>query len=387
MGSLDVNIRCNSALPEMCSSSATHVDAMELADIGEPFVTLWQDLADRSAEPNPFFEPWMLIPALRAFAKPDAVQLLAYYEGDMLCGLIPVFKSKLYYRRPIPHWSGWLHDNAFCGVPLVLAGSEKAFLAAVLDWAHARSKHDLFLHLSHIAESGPFFTKLREHCCDNGLIAAIVHREERAMLQSTQSPDDYFVASMSGKKRKELRRLTNRLSEEGTLAFCRQTDADALPEWTDQFLALEQAGWKGRDGSALSCDSSNASFFRQTLEGAAKVQKLERLTLSLDNRPIAMLVNFITPPGAYSFKTTFDENYARYSPGVLLQRENLDLLAHPKVKWTDSCAAADHPMIERIWREKRSMVRVNIGLGGTIRQALFRQMLRHENGAEILGAK
>lgn len=329
----------------------------------------------------------MLIPALRAFAKPNAVQILAYYQGDTLCGLIPLSKSKLYYRRPIPHWDTWLHDNAFCGAPLVLAGSEKAFLTAVLDWAQAHSKHGLFFHLSHIAEDGPFFTSLREYCCDKGLTAAIVHREERAMLQSNQSPDDYFVASMSGKKRKELRRLTNRLSEEGTLAFCRQTDADALPEWTDQFLALEKAGWKGKDGSALSCDSGNERFFRQTLEGAAQAGKLERLTLSLDNHPIAMLVNFITPPGAYSFKTTFDENYARYSPGVLLQRENLDLLAHPKVEWTDSCAAADHPMIERIWREKRSMVRVNIGLGGTIRQALFRQMLRHETGAEILGAK
>lgn len=327
------------------------------------------------------------MPALRAFSKPDEVQILAYYQGDTLCGLIPLSKSKLYYRRPIPHWDNWLHDNAFCGVPLVLAGSEKAFLATLLDWAQAHSKHGLFLHLSHIAEDGPFFIKLREHCRDKGLIAAIVHREERAMLQSTQSPDDYFIASMSGKKRKELRRLAKRLSEEGTLAFCRQTEAEALPEWTDQFLALEKAGWKGKDGSALSCDSGNASFFRQTLEGAAQAGKLERLTLSLDNRPIAMLVNFITPPGAYSFKTTFDENYARYSPGVLLQRENLDLLAHPKVKWTDSCAAADHPMIERIWREKRSMVRVNIGLGGTIRQALFRQMLRHETGAVILGAK
>ena len=82
--------------------------------------------------------------------------------------------------------------------------------------------------------------------------------------------------------------------------------------------------------------------------------------------------------GAFSFKTAYDERYARYSPGVLLQRENLDLLAREDIAWCDSCAAADHPMIERIWREKRAMVRVNVAIGGRLRRAAFRQILRAE---------
>ena len=59
-----------------------------------------------------------------------------------------------------------------------------------------------------------------------------------------------------------------------------------------------------------------------------------------------MLATFLTPPGAFSFKTTFDEAFARFSPGVLLQRENLELLARPSIEWTDSCADMDHPMID-----------------------------------------
>ena len=91
-----------------------------------------------------------------------------------------------------------------------------------------------------------------------------------------------------------------------------------------------------------------------------------------------MLANFLAPPGAFSFKTAFDERYARFSPGVLLQRENLDLLARGEIQWCDSCAAADHPMIERIWREKRAMVRINVAIGGSLRRKLFRQVLRAE---------
>jgi hypothetical protein len=76
-----------------------------------------------------------------------------------------------------------------------------------------------------------------------------------------------------------------------------------------------------------------------------------------------MLASFLTAPGSYSFKTSFDEEYARYSPGLLLQIENLALLGDPDIAWCDSCAAADHPMIERIWRDRREIVWLSIGMG------------------------
>ena len=98
-----------------------------------------------------------------------------------------------------------------------------------------------------------------------------------------------------------------------------------------------------------------------------------------------MLANFLTPPGTYSFKTTFDESYARFSPGVLLQRENLALLARDGIEWADSCAAADHPMIDRIWREKRPIARVSIAIGGRARRAAAALIFRAETGTKLQG--
>jgi hypothetical protein len=91
-----------------------------------------------------------------------------------------------------------------------------------------------------------------------------------------------------------------------------------------------------------------------------------------------MLVNFITPPGAYSFKTAFDEDYARFSPGMLLQLENLALLERGDVAWADSCAVEGHPMIERLWRGQRRMVSRNIAIGGPHRRAVFRLLMAWE---------
>ena len=137
--------------------------------------------------------------------------------------------------------------------------------------------------------------------------------------------------------------------------------------------------------TALAAAPDTAQLFSNSLPGAATRGRLERLTLSLDDEPIAMLATFLTPPGAFSFKTAFDERYARFSPGVLLQRENLAILNRADIAWSDSCAAADHPMIDHIWRERRAIGRYSIAIGGGARRTVFALIARAELGRKPTG--
>ena len=97
-----------------------------------------------------------------------------------------------------------------------------------------------------------------------------------------------------------------------------------------------------------------------------------------------MLVNFITPPGSFSFKIAFDERHARFSPGVLVQIENLQLLARGDLRWMDSCAAENHPMIDSLWGGRRAIVRVTVPLAGAWRRAQFRLCRAAEDGSAWL---
>ncbi len=351
------------------------------------FIAAWDALETAASEPNPFYCQWNLLPALRAFDPNGDVALLQLWQDDRLIGLLPLSQSNSYYGYPLPHLTSWLHENGFCGVPLIALGCEKEFWEAVLAAIDREYGASMFLHLCHVPENGPVFSALADLIAEQPRPAAIVHREQRALLQSDLTPDAYLAASMSGKKRKELRRQTKRLGEHGKVTFDCVTGSEGLGRWCDSFLAMERAGWKGREGSALASQVPTEQFFRDALRGAAKAGKLERLTLHVSDKPVAMLASFVTPPGAFAFKTTFDEDYARFSPGVLLQCENLKILDNPNVEWTDSCAAADHPMIDRIWREKRSIVRLSIGIGGKVRQIAFRQLLRAESGSEMIGGQ
>jgi CelD/BcsL family acetyltransferase involved in cellulose biosynthesis len=345
----------------------------------------WDELAICASEPNPFFESWYLLPALRALDPGHDRTLLRFERGGLLAGLLPVVRQRKYYRWPLPHLASWIHGNCFLGAPLVAAGAERGFWEHVLAWADAEPGQALFLHLAGLPLDGPLYATLAAVCAEQGRTAALVHREERAMLASETSPEAYFEATLSSKKRKELRRQFARLSELGKVAITRRRDARGLTKWIEQFLSLEHSGWKGAAGSALASHHTTAALFREALSGAADLGKLERLTLTLNREPIAMLATFLTAPGAFSYKTAFDERFSRFSPGVMLQRENLAILSNPAIDWSDSCASADHPMIDHIWRERRAIGKVSIAIGGAARRFAFRQLLRAELGRNPTG--
>jgi CelD/BcsL family acetyltransferase involved in cellulose biosynthesis len=336
----------------------------------------WERLAARAAEPNPFFEPWYLLPGLRQWGAD--VQVAAWFHEGRLSGIMPLARPSRYYGHRVPHVAGWLHANAFCGVPLVAAGLEDAFWHAMLTYLDRHSGRALFLHLPQLPADGPVHAALERVLAARARRHYIAASEARAMLAGETSAAAYCEAAMSAKKRKELRRQQSRLAEEGALAFERLEGDKGLSEWTAEFLALEAAGWKGEAGSALASAPDTLALFTAALAGAATAGRLERLALRLDGRAIAMLANFITVPGAYSYKTAYDEAYARFSPGMLLQLENLALLERPEVQWADSCAAEGHPMIERLWRGQRRMVSINIAIGGPLRRAAFRLLMAYE---------
>jgi CelD/BcsL family acetyltransferase involved in cellulose biosynthesis len=347
----------------------------------------WNALSLRASEPNPFFESWCLLPALQALDRDAAVTLLCLEADGQLAGLLPVSRDASYYGHPVPHWRNWLHPNAFLGTPLIARGLEKAFWLETLAWMDDSAGSALFLHLERQAGDGPIAEALLQVLDHMSRHAATVVQEERAMLRSHLAPGAYLERALSGKKRKELRRQHRRLQEEGSLSSECLQDATDLDQWIDEFLLLERAGWKGEAGSALACDGATETFFRDALRGAARKGRLERRALRLDGEPLAMLVSFICPPAAFAFKTAFDERYARFSPGALLQLENFEVLNRPEIEWSDSCAAMNHPMIDQFWRERRSILSRNVAIGGAARQLLFRVIAAVETASGGKGPK
>ena len=353
------------------------VDPLALSD---ELAAAWDALAGDASEPNPFVERWCLQSALHLLDPERRARLVMVQAGrdGPVIGVMPLAPADRYGRLPLRHVTGWAHPNHFLGLPLVRAGFETLFWSILFGWCDAAPWARTLVHVPRLTEDGPLHHALASVAAGRGGAAVAVHREERALLDSNLSPEGYWDEAVRPKKRKELRRQANRLAEQGSVAFRRWAVGDTVEPWIAAFLDLEARGWKGRAGSALASHGDTEAWFRAILGAAADAGKLDMRALYLDDRPLAMLVNFLCPPGGFSFKTAFDEDYARFSPGVLLQQANLDLLGDARIDWVDSCAAAGHPMIDSVWRERRALVWVNVALAGRADRLLFDLLSRVE---------
>jgi len=344
------------------------VSVHEAVSIIEP----WRALCDDLAEENPFFEPWALAPVLTQFAD-EKVQLACIWRGagrEQLVGFAPVRLMRGYARLPISYWATWMHPHCFYAAPLIKRGHEKAALGALFELLCDGPHGQAMLRLAHIASEGPIAAAATGAAYEEDRHHYAVGAFSRAALfaggDGAPNPD----ASLSKKKQKELRRQRSRLEERGKVSVRILTDESECARWTQEFLALESKGWKGQRGTSLNSFPQHADWFRAVIKGAFRAGKLKFIRLDLDARPVAMLVS-CGARTSFSLKTCYDPEFARYSPGVLLELENTKgLLSDPAFEWMDSCASSDHPMINGLWKDRRTITGVNVSSTAPAKKAL-----------------
>jgi CelD/BcsL family acetyltransferase involved in cellulose biosynthesis len=176
---------------------------------------------------------------------------------------------------------------------------------------------------------------------------------ERALLAPAGERADYVERALPRKKLKELGRQLRRLGDDGAVAWDVARDPAAIGAALADFLALEEAGWKGRAGTAVARDASLRAFLETAVSALAREGRAEITRLMLAGRAIAALIVLRSGDTAWCWKIAYDEQHARASPGVqLMLQATKALLAVPGLTRVDSCAAPDHPMIDHIWRER-----------------------------------
>lgn len=322
----------------------------------------WETLARQAAEPNPFFEPWMYLPAVEQLPETHDMDYVLAFHHDTLIGFLPLEKVTGYAHLPVSYHRTGLHRHCFLGTPLVQAGYEEAFFAAIATQTASAGLGGAFVQFRLLRQDGPLAQALFRLSGSRGYAAATWHR---ASLRSNLAYEQYLLANIRGKKRKEWRRLTNRLSEEGEIAFRVLERESELEDWGDTFLKLEHEGWRGHGGSSLLAEEQGASYLHAILKGAFKSDQLFFMRLDVDAKCVAMLINFTVGQEGWSFKIAHDPAYARYSPGVMVELELMrQTLDEKKFSGIDSCAQEDHPMIDHLWAERDKLCHWNMPLPG-----------------------
>lgn len=316
-----------------------------------------RNLANDVDSPNVFYESWLLFPALEFLSRGDVLIVLIWDTGgERLAGILPLEIKTGYRRLPITYYSLWRHLHCFLCAPLIRRGREEETLRAFLAWLDEQDSGGLLFMFDQIAAVDPLFAQIKRVADKNGLKLDMVNTYQRPMLRTKVEPAAYLAMSNSPKHVKNFYKKFRALEKLGKLECQHQISQEQLPEWTQRFLEIEASGWKGKAGTAMLQSREQTLFFQAAVQGALSQEKLCPLSLTLDGRPIAMRCGFRTGDGAFSFKITFDEEYAKFSPGVLLEIEHLKYFQHhPHIKWVDSCAAPGVTLLDRLWNERRQI--------------------------------
>ena len=336
------------------------------------FVPAWEELAAAALEPNVFYEHWMLLPALEAFGAGKDIRVVLVLIHDphnpnapaKLGGLFPLELVLRFRKLKVSALSLWQHVHCYVCTPLLRADAARECMVELFQWFRSGAASASLIELGCISGDGPFHKMLVDLSNELGLLSWTTDIFTRGLWREGYGRNTDPESAVSGDLRRRLRRKERRLSERGRVEHLVLRPEDDVGRWIDEFLRIEASGWKGQRGSALASSESGRRYFTEIATSAFCRGRLLMLGLNFDDRPIARRCAFVSGEGSFAFKTAYDEEFADFSPGAMLEVDSIrQLQALPGVRWMDSCAAQDNSLVNRLSNDRKTIQSWAVGNG------------------------
>lgn len=288
-------------------------------------------------------------------------------NNGSLQAITALTKSTLPGNLTLPIARTWDNGFLFSGTPLLSRNNPQAAITALLSGARQELGAKVVL-LKKVQHNDQFESLLAQLSPETIAGHHLFNIHERAALFCTGVFETWFNENFSRKRRKEYRRLRNRLADIATLQSQTWQSDEPVEQWIEEFIQLEAAGWKGDNGTAIACSKEQSAHLRHSLSQMAKNGSLLFWKITLKDKPIASLFAFQQQDQVWLGKIAYDETLSHFSPGVLVILDaTKDLFARKDVSVADSSADADHPMINNIWRDRLVIADYLIATPGTAR--------------------
>jgi CelD/BcsL family acetyltransferase involved in cellulose biosynthesis len=320
----------------------------------EPIVEQWQSLTARALEPNVFYNPAFALAAAPAFGERCGAVLVWSARGPLM-GLFPLRIAR-WRDGALPAATGWTHPYAPLGTPLVDRNEAEPVIAAWLEHLARDPAMPALLRLPLLPEGGPFAAALGAVLSHKRINNVAFGRHRRAMIEATAQGAPQLEQAIPTRKRKELQRQRRRLEEIAPVTFSATREGERIGSAVADFLVLEASGWKGVARTAAANDPVVRRFLETAVTALAAQGQARVDRMMLGGRTIAAAITLTAGDTAWFWKIAYNEGVARFSPGVQLTYQLTPVLAgQPGIARVDSCATADHPMIDHLWHGRLAL--------------------------------
>ncbi|HQU83307.1 MAG TPA: GNAT family N-acetyltransferase [Pyrinomonadaceae bacterium] len=308
---------------ESALTAETLVGGLEII---EKISAEWIELCEEGASNEPFFRPEWFRALVKNFE--NEILLVTVRKNGKLKAVLPLAKKK----------------DSLHGVPVVKLGAIFNLQSQRFDLVHTadESEKDEILKaiwceikrqkgwnvfetrltyktswlsdLLKIAESENYKTGVWE--MDSAPFVSLPEGENKSVLI-----ENYFKG-LSKNRRKLLSKNLRHLQEIGKVEFC--VTHGFSKELVEKYFALEAQSWKARAGTDVNSDEKIKNLHEDFARECAVQNVLFIHELKLDGKTIAMYLSIgFDAKRTIGWKMSFDENYARFSPGNVLFKEVL----------------------------------------------------------------
>jgi len=320
----------------------------------------WERLEGHAFESNVYLSPHFVLPAIRHLDPADPpFMLLAERAGqsrNALCGVALFRECGPTLHFPLPHLAAYR--------------SRHSYLTGILaDRDLASGVVDRFL--SYLREPGHGWhgVEFQDMAIDSGVGSLLLARAQmegiswfeysrcqRAVLSPAQAGEAYLDQQLSPGRRKDLRRRERRLAEQGPVQWQAALGTDLSKEHIERFLALEDTGWKGVNGTSLRAHSADTAFFRELMRGMGQAGRAVITELRVADEVVASTSNLVSGRAAFAFKLGWHSDYRRMAPGIL---NEIELIKHAPSLFGD-CEFIDSgslpgSFMEELWDGRRML--------------------------------
>ena len=317
----------------------------------EAVAEAWQDLAV-TTRAAPFLWPGWITAWRDAFAPRDPVTVVTVWRDDRLVALLPLLGEGACLASPT-------NDQTPLFGPL--ASDEEAAVRLV-DAVVAQRPGRLRLGYldPDIASTAHAITALRARG-----YRALTEQTLRAPFTDVAGAWDDFAKRLGKKRRAELRRSERRLREQGDLQVQVHAGGSDLDAVLDEGFRVEAAGWKGREGTAITSTATMREFYTSVAHWAAAHGLLHLVFLRLDGRAIAFEFILRHDGVLYDVKGGYDEDYRTWGPGIWLMQRILQQAFADDTRFVEWLGTDDGYKLE--WSDGTRQHVTSIWLAPTVR--------------------
>jgi CelD/BcsL family acetyltransferase involved in cellulose biosynthesis len=310
----DADARASSSAMEV----AAHRGGVEVI---ERWADDWRKLCLESADDQPFYRPEWIAAHIRAFTPQAKVVLLTVRSREKLLFVLPLLAEwAVFHGVPLRKLRAPVNGHS-CRFDAVRHSSSEGDAAVIAAWNYLQKLSGWDLLEFHDVPGDGSVSALARAASQNGFQTVQVPNLTNPYVSIPGDSADLKTFPINARLRGKLRHIRRELDAQGGIEFRHVDRADRAA--LDRFYALESAGWKGREGSAIVSRPNTRQFYDEISKSAEQFGYLCMYSLEFNGGLLAAHFGLSYRGRYFSPKLAYNEKLPQYAPGHLIVSEIL----------------------------------------------------------------